>query len=196
VAEQTDSQPREEKKSSFGLSQRNQYLVVGVLAAFLVGLLLHQSVAGGQEADAPAVQPQNGNGLEPLPLPLAALPLPDEPVMPDPVPELARDPFALPDKLRKRLEKQVSTDEGGLTVPIGPDPEIIAEAQTLVVKGIMGRTGNRMAFINNRPIRAGGTIAGFTVVEVRESSVLLNKDDTEVELKLQSVPEGDDDGGY
>ena len=196
MAEQTDSQPNEKKKSSFGLSQRNQYIVVGVLAAFLVGLLLYQSVASGQEADAPDAQPQNGNGLEPLPMPLAALPLPDEPVMPDPVPELARDPFALPARIRKRLEKPAPTDESGLTVPTGPDPEIIAEAQALVVKGIMGSTGNRMAFINNRPIRAGGIIAGFTVVEVRESSVLLNKDDTEVELKLQSVPEGDDDGGY
>lgn len=189
-----DSEPREEKKSSSGLSQRSQYIVVGVLAAFFVGLLLHQGLAGDEEADASVEEAQNEPA--PLPLPPAVPPLPDEPVMPDPVRELARDPFALPARIRKRLEKQAPNDEGGLMIPTGPDPEIIREANALlVVKGIMGIPGNRMAFINNTPIRAGGTIAGFTVVKVRERSVLLKKDETEVELKLQSVPDGDESDG-
>ena len=195
MAEQTDPEPRKGKKSSFGLSQRNQYIVVGALAAFFVGLLLHQGLAGDEEAAAAPVELAQ-NEPAPLPPPPAVPPLPDEPVMPDPVQELARDPFALPARIRRRLDKQAPTDEGGLTIPTGPDPEIIREANALlVVKGIMGRPGNRMAFINNRPIRAGGTIAGFTVMEVRERSVLLKKEETEVELELQSVPEGGESDG-
>jgi hypothetical protein len=184
----------EEKKGSFGLSQRSQYIMVGVLAALFGGLLLYRAIAGGEADAAPAQQVQQQNGPEQLPLPPALPRLPDEPAMPSPAQELARDPFALPEQLSEKARENIDDDQPG-ALPDGRAAEIERQANGLVLKGIMGSPRNRIAFINNKALRAGGTIEGFTVVEVRERSVLLKKDETEVELKLLSVPQDQDGGG-
>jgi len=186
VADQERGAEPEEKKKAFGLNRRNQYIVIAVLGIVFAGLLMYRSVGDG-EASAASVQgkPHDGEPQRLTPPPPAP-PVPEEPVLPLPGEQLARDPFVVPPVLRKILEKKDHTSNDTQSGdPDLPDPETIKQAQALVLKGIMGNQARRTAFISNKPVRAGGTIGGFTVVEIRQKSVLLRKGTTEVELKLK-----------
>jgi len=169
--------------------------VIGVLGAVFAGLLAYRLVGSDEASAAPvATKPEQPRG-ESIILPPPGLPPPDEPEMPVPGEYLARDPFVVPAELQRILEERERNDS---EVGPGGDPDdakIIRQARALVLKGIMGNaSGGRTAFIGNKPVRAGSTIRGFTVVEVRERSVLLKKGQTEVELKLQAVSEDHHDG--
>ena len=187
-----------QKKSTSGLSQRNQYIVIGVLGVVFAGVLGYRLVGSDEASAAPvATKPEQPLG-ESITLPPPGPPPPDEPEMPVPGKHLARDPFVVSAELQKILDERERNDNeaGPAGDPDGPDPKIIKkQAQALILKGIMGNaSGGRTAFISNRPVRAGSTIRGFTVVEVRERSVLLKKDQIEVELKLQAVSQDDQNG--
>jgi len=178
---------KKDNKSTFGLSQRNQYVLVGVLGAVLVGILAFRSI-GGSSADAspaPAAHvPELGQEVA---APVAVPPMPEEPAVVVPPDELLNDPFRLPDELKRKLNNQ-KLHGGSIEIApakAGPDPLIIKEAQRLKLKGIMGSAGRRVAFIDGYVLRENDTVAGFTVVKINDRSVVLKKEETQVELSLE-----------
>jgi len=191
------------KKGTFGLSRTAQYSLVAALAAVLAGVLLFQVARGGKTAAEAAVQPGEQASPQGLSLPPTAPPLPDErppAARRDPP---GRDPFEMPRELREMLEARAhgpqpppaQAEDAEPDKPRGPDPAIIEEARNLQLKGILGSETNRVAYISNKPVRAGSRIEGFTVLEVREKSVLLKKQETEVEIELKTTlleQEGED----
>jgi len=176
------------KKSSFGLSSRAQYVAVGVLAAVLGGLLLYRTVFSGQsDAAAGAAPATDTAAIEQLAAPPAPFVMPAEPVMPARASIAPRDPFVLPGPLKKMLEemnKPRAEDVNKTSESPNGDPEIIKQARGLVLKGILGDAQGRVAFINETTVRAGDELEGFAVLEVREKSVLLKKEQTEVIVEL------------
>jgi len=177
------------KKGTFGLSERNQYIVIAALGVFFAGLLIYRFAGDGEASAAATGNQPSQPEPERLALPPPGPPVPDEPILPESGERLLNDPFVMPEKLRKLLEQKLrdGNDEHTGQKQAGPDPEIIKQARTFALKGIIGNDTGRIAFINDRPVKAGTVINGFTVVEVREKSVLLKKEGTEVELKLDAV---------
>lgn len=171
------------KKNTSGLSQRNQYIVVGVLAAAFAGLLIYRYAGSGSVTAEAAVRADDAPGqLAPLPQPC---PVPPEPAAIERGKALTHDPFRISGALKDLLEEQATPgNEQNGGQPPGPDPAIIAQGRLLALKGIMGDAKGRIAFINDSPVQAGDTIDGFDVLEVRELSVLLRKEETDVELQL------------
>jgi len=170
------------KKTTFGLSPRNQYMALGVLGAVLAGVLAYQ-MAGGEPkpaepeaADAPGVAEA---------VPVTPVPVPAEPETIDCEPDLTRDPFVMAQLLKQMIEQENKPKSAQQQVKDGPDPAIVAEAQSLAIKGIMGDDRERIAYINGKPVKAGDTIEGFAVLEVRENGVVLRKEKTDVLLQMQ-----------
>jgi hypothetical protein len=179
-----------EKKGTFGLDRRHQYIILAVLGAAFGGLLIYRAGGSGDASAAAVEQAAESAKPEPVTLPPPVPPLPPEPVACIPPEELPRDPFLMPADLRSKLQQQRKTDEDGhgVEIPGGPDPLIIKQAHRLTLKGIMGSAGDRIAFIDDEALRVQGTIAGFTIIKIRERSVLLEKEQTELELKLENGP--------
>ena len=180
----------EGKKGTFGLSQRNQYIVVAVLGIGFAGLLGYRFVGGDEASAAPVESSPQGLAAKRLPLPPPGAPVPDEPVVTPPGEKLARNPFEMPPDLLRILQEHAenpgSSEDGSGT-------KIAEEANRLILKGIMGSPGDRIAFINNKTVKVGSKIRGFSVVEIRKGSVLLKKGEVEVELKLEVAGSNPDD---
>ena len=174
------------KTSTFGLTQRNQYIIVGALAAVLGSVLIFQLARRGEATAGPAP----AEAEEAAPLPASALPgpaaVPAEPKAIACAATIEHDPFTMPKLLRDMLDQQAKPkgEAGKPPAARGPDPAVLEQARSLALKGIIGNSSGRIAYINDSPVQAGAAINGFTVVEVREKSVLLKKDQTEVTLEL------------
>jgi len=179
---------QKEKKGSFGLSSRTQYVAVGLLGTVLAGMLLYRVAFTGESEANTATEAAIEEDMERLALPPALPPLPPEPVLLVRAGTAPRDPFVLPPELKKMLEElsKPKTEQvrkpGDL--PKGPDPEVIREAQSLKLKGILGDAAGRIAFINDITVQVGCEFDGFTVLEIRETGVLLKKGHTEARIEL------------
>ena len=183
------------KKGTFGLSERNQYVVVGVLGAVLLGVLMYQAIGNGS-ADASPAPAASESEAETTALRLIAAPaMPEEPPELLPPRELPIDLFRLPDELKSRLgnrkgETPALGETSGREKPAGPDPLIIQEAKRLTLKGIMGTEGRRKAFISGQVVVEKQKVDGFAIVRIDERSVIVQKDETQVELTLEQEQGG------
>ncbi|HUU68930.1 MAG TPA: general secretion pathway protein GspB [Planctomycetota bacterium] len=169
------------RKNTFGLSPRNQYMILGVLGAVLVGVLAYQMAGAEPKPVETAAGAAETGQLEPV----AVTPVPAEPKTVSCDPTLPRDPFIMAQLLKELVEQQAKPKpHPAQAAKSGPDPAIIAEAQSLALKGILGDDTERIAYINGSTVKAGDTIEGFQVREVRESGVVLRKEKTDVLLQL------------
>jgi len=183
------------KKGTFGLSERNQYVVVGVLGTMLLGVLMYQAIGNGS-ADASPAPSASESEAEPAAVRLIAAPaMPEEPPELLPPLEPPSDLFRLPDELKSRLgshkgETPALGETSGREKPAGPDPQIVQEAKRLTLKGIMGTEGRRKAFISGQVVVEKQKVDGFTIVRINERSVIVKKGETQVELTLEQEQGG------
>jgi len=184
------------RKGTFGMSQRTQLIVVGVLAAVLGGLLLYRYV----RADASPGAPAGAN------TPTAALPKPSaspaaslavlraqvEPlklVQPPQVVVVTRDPFEPVGKVLEIMHKPKAPP-----MPLGkaskmPSAKLAAEniraqAAKFKLKGVFGGESDPIAFINGRIVRPTSSLGEFTVVEIAGRKVIIEKNGVRVTLKM------------
>ena len=184
-----------EGKGSFGLSQRTQAIIALGLVVLLAVLLVANSVRGNSSPPPP---PAPDPGTPPLGQPAgtndAALAVlraePSSVQLPQPPSTvfITRDPFVATDRLQEALNR-LNPSRLGPQSPNGPSPEDIAkavlnDATALTLKGIFGDDDERVAFVNDQIVRKGGTVGGFSVVEIEERKIVLEKEDQRIELKL------------
>ena len=93
------------RKSTFGLSPRNQYMILGVLGAVLLGVLAYQMAGGGPKPADPAEADGHGT-MEPVFV--TPVPVPIEPKSVACEPNLSRDPFVMAQLLKEMIEQILS----------------------------------------------------------------------------------------
>jgi hypothetical protein len=186
-----------DKAGTSGLSQRTQLIVAGVLGGALVVVLLVRygwgsaSTAGPQAAaQHPAANTSSGPEAAALAV-LQAQVREVELTQPPKVVFITRDPFALTDKLRAVVGRGENPAGPGPNPPEGVSPETIRQqAAALKLKGISGEAQDRVAFVNDRIVRAADRIEGFSVVEILERELLVEKQGIRVTLKLAEPGSG------
>jgi len=172
------------KKNLFGMSTRNQYIIMSVLMAGFLGLIAHR-LSGGQKTDAsdkPAPQQTGETGVPFSIDELIVVPKAQAPKIVVPPESLALNPFAMPPQIRTMIEAKEKVEEDAGENK--PNPEVEAQGRALKLKGIIAGDQQRIAFINDRAVKQGDSIDGFTVVEIGERRVLIKKDATEILLEL------------
>ena len=182
------------KAGSFGLSSQVQIGIAIALVAALGALLISKYVGADSEPVVPAGPSiagpvAYGPGSE-----TAARAVLQAEVRPAVLPQpprvlfITRDPFAPTDKLRRVL----STGSSPLSLPLsagqGPTKASVRaalrQASGLRLKGTAGQGASRVAFINEKVVRTGGTVEGFSVLEIHDREVVLRKDDKRIVLTL------------
>ena len=96
-------------------------------------------------------------------------------------PSVSKDPFTVPERMREYIE--ANSPGSGRAGARGPAAEPVTGAE-LMLRGILGDSRGRIAFVNDRVVKPADEIEGYEIVRVEPRLIVVRKNDQEVTIKL------------
>ena len=176
---------------------RERKLLIGVLGAGLGALLVDQLFLGAEvsspdaaSAGTLASSPADSLTTAAAPLLLASLQQPAGPSIARQLEEMAEQRGLGAEGTRDAFVPSASWVGAAWAPTAAPGESALLSAdgfrQHHLLTGVMASGANSVAVINDRPVRLGRTIRGFTLVQVTNRSAVFDSNGTRVELKLST----------